>query len=69
MAHQPLLVIQCQIHFYTSNCFFVYTQLNIKTVLFQTIQFSTSTQFKYKKKVYVKQFSLAEVHCLVLVDP
>ena len=25
--------------------FFVYTQLNIKTVLFQTIQFSTSTQF------------------------
>ena len=25
---------------------FVYTQLNIKTVLFQTIQFSISTQFK-----------------------
>ena len=28
---------------------FVYTQLNIKTVLFQTIQFSISTQFKCKK--------------------
>ena len=25
--------------------FFVYTQLNVKTVLFQTIQFSTSTVF------------------------
>ena len=25
--------------------FFVYTQLNVKTVLFQTIQFSISTQF------------------------
>ena len=25
---------------------FVYTQLNVKTVLFQTIQFSISTQFK-----------------------
>ena len=26
----------------------VYKQLNIKTVLFQTIQFSVSTQFKYQ---------------------
>ena len=27
---------------------FVYTQLNHKIVLFQTIQFSLSTQFKYQ---------------------
>ena len=27
---------------------FVYTQLNVKTVLFQTIQFSISTQLKYQ---------------------
>ena len=25
--------------------FFVYTQLNVKTILFQTIQFSISTRF------------------------
>ena len=28
--------------------FFVYTQLNVKTGLFQTIQSSISTQFKYQ---------------------
>ena len=27
------------------NIVYVYTQLNVKTVLFQTIQFSISTQF------------------------
>ena len=31
------------LHMYT---FFVYRQLNLKTALFQTIQFSISTQFK-----------------------
>ena len=30
---------------------FVYKQLNIKTVLFQTIQFSVSTQFQCEKTV------------------
>ena len=28
---------------------FIYTQLNVKTVLFQTIQFSINTQFKCQK--------------------
>ena len=27
---------------------FVYTQLNVKTVLFQTFEFSMSTQFTYQ---------------------
>ena len=31
------------------NMSFVYTQLNVKTVLFQTIQFSIITQFKCKR--------------------
>ena len=30
--------------------FFVYTQLNVKTVLFQTVQLSISTQFKHTVK-------------------
>ena len=36
--------------------------LFIRTVLFQTIQFSMSTQFQCKKQFYFKQFSLAWVH-------
>ena len=45
MAHQPLLVFQCQTLFlYISNIWFVkfcrYTQLNDQTVLFLTIQFN-----------------------------
>ena len=39
---------------------FVYTQLNVKTVLFQTIQSSKSTHFKYQN-FYFEQFSLALV--------
>ena len=31
---------------------FVYTQLNVKTVLSQTIQFSISTQFKYQTVLF-----------------
>ena len=31
--------------------FFVYTLLNVKTVIFQTIQFSISTQFQCHKTV------------------
>ena len=30
--------------------------LNAKTILFQTIQFSTDTQFKIQKQFYLKQF-------------
>ena len=41
--------------------FFVYTQLNVKTSLFQTIQFSIGKQFKWQKQFYFKQFSLASV--------
>ena len=55
---------------------FVYTQLNVKTFLFQTIQFSISTvsmsktvlfqtiQFSIQKQFYLKQFSLVQVHSL-----
>ena len=32
--------------------------LNVKTVLFQTIQFSIGTQFQYQKQFYFKQFNL-----------
>ena len=38
--------------------FFVYTHLNGKTVIFQTIQFSMSKQFKCQKQFYFKLFSL-----------
>ena len=44
---------QCQKQFYLKQfnlakySFFVYTQLNVKTVLFQTIQFSISIVFVY----------------------
>ena len=40
---------------------FVYTQLNVKTVLFQIILFSVSTlvQFQCQKQVHFKQFNLA----------
>ena len=37
-----------------------FTQLNVKTVLFQTIQYlEISTQFQYQKEFYFKQFNLA----------
>ena len=32
----------------TKDQSFIETQLNVKTVLFQTIQFSSGTQFKYE---------------------
>ena len=52
-AYQPFSVIKFHtIQFSTSIVFFIYkqlnvktVQLNVKTVLFQTIQFSISTQF------------------------
>ena len=40
--------------------FFVYTHWNVKTVLFQTIQFSLSMQFKCQKQVCFKHFSSAK---------
>ena len=55
---------------------FVYTQLNVKTVLFQIIQFSVNTvsmsktvlfqtiEFSIQKQYYFKQFSLAYVRSL-----
>ena len=64
---------------------FVYTQLNVKTVLyikiefsvstvsmlktvpFQTIQFSISTQFKYKYSLIVKNISISRVILLCRV--
>ena len=32
---------------------------NVNEILFQIIQFSKSTRFKYKKEFYFKQFTLA----------
>ena len=70
MAYQPLLVIQCQIYFIRKNSsisnnsfsiiivFFIYTQLNVKTFLFETIQFSLSTQFTCQKQFHFEQFNL-----------
>ena len=37
---------------------FVYTQLNVKTVIFQTIQFM-KVEFQCHKQPYFKQFTLA----------
>ena len=37
-------------------------QLNVKTVLFQTIHFSINTLFQYQKQFYFKQLSLLWVH-------
>ena len=52
MAYQTSLVIKCQIHFYTYKQFYSkqfslaqVRSLNILKKLFQTIQFSISTQF------------------------
>ena len=39
-------------------------QLNVKTVLCQTIQFSI-VQFQHQKQFYFKQFKLAKVHSFV----
>ena len=36
-----------------------------ETVLFQAIKFSKSTQFKWQKQFYLKEFSLAEVQFCV----
>ena len=52
---------------------FVYTEINVKTVLFQTVlsqtvQFSISIQFQYQKHFYFKQFGLAYVHSSILLD-
>ena len=41
---------------FSINIVFVYTQLNVKTVLFQTIQFSVST-VSMSKQFYLKLFS------------
>ena len=47
----PFLYIQFHFkQFSPVHVLFVYTHLNVKTVLFATIQFSISTQFQYKKK-------------------
>ena len=35
--------------------YFVYTQLNVKSVLFQTIQFSIQKQFHFKQFLYAKR--------------
>ena len=36
----------------------VYLQLNLNTVLFQTMQFSIIMYLKWKKRIYFKHFSL-----------
>ena len=38
---------------FSINTVFVYSQLNVKTVLFQTIQYSISTHFKCQKQFYL----------------
>ena len=43
--------------------------LYILIVLFQTVQFNISIQFKCQKQFYFKQFSLILVHILVLFNP
>ena len=45
------------IQFSISIVFFVDTQLNVKTVLFQVFQLSLSTQLNCRKQFYFKQFS------------
>ena len=43
-------------------------QLRVKTVVFQTIQISMSTQFKYQKQFYFTQFSLGyKQFCFITV--
>ena len=44
--------------------FYANTRLNVKTVLFQTIQFSIRTRFKCQKQLHLKQFRLASERCL-----
>ena len=50
--------VQIQLIQFSIRIDFVYSQLNVKTVLFQTIQFSIS-KFQFQKQFYFKQSSLA----------
>ena len=63
----------CLVCFYGISTIVCYLMPNpfscILAVLFQMIQFSISIQFKCQKQFYFKQFSLAQVHCLVLFNP
>ena len=52
--------ILIQLILFSISTDFLYTQLNVKTVLHQTIQFSVSTLFSCQKHFYFKQFSLVK---------
>ena len=79
-SYSSLIVLIQTIQF-SLSIVFVYTQLNIKTVLSQTIQFIISrvskaktvpfqvNQFSMQKQFYFKQFSFKQVCILVLSDP
>ena len=45
---QFIQTVLIQIILFSISIVFVYTQLNVKIVLFQTIQLSIITQFKYQ---------------------
>ena len=52
----PFRVIQRRIKFQTNqfsvSLVFIYKQLNVKTILFRTIQFSIRKQFQRQKQFY-----------------
>ena len=50
---------------FSTSIVLIYTQLNVKTVLFQPIQFSINTQFNCQEHFYFKLFSLQFVQFCV----
>ena len=58
MPNSVQSVLFPSIQFCISIVFFIYTQLNVKTVLFQMIPFSV-IRFQCQKQIYFKQFWLA----------
>ena len=71
-AKPTTICVSLFVWFYGKSTFVGYLMPNpflyILTVLFQTIQFSMSSQFKCQKEFYFKQSSLAQVDSLVLFD-
>ena len=55
----------CRLYNPKSIYIYIYIYIYIQAVLFQTIQFRISTQFKWQKKFYFKQFSLGLVQYFI----
>ena len=55
---QAIQISQAELIHFSISTDFVYTQLNVKTVLYQTNQFSISTGSMLKKKTFISNNSV-----------